>query len=49
MAKYHVRDGHKRHDGKEYAPGEVIECDEEVAKKLRLDPATEEKDKKAKK
>lgn len=43
MARYYVRDGHKRHDGKEYAPGEVIECDEDTAKRLRLEPAPEEK------
>lgn len=38
MPKYIVMDGHKKHDGREYAPGDVVECSEEIAKTLRLGP-----------
>jgi hypothetical protein len=38
MPKYTVADGHKKHDGKKYAPGDVIECSEAVAERLRLVP-----------
>ncbi len=43
MSKYLVRDGHKHHNGKEYAPGAVIECDDDTAMRLRLEPAPEDK------
>jgi len=50
MPKYIVKDGHKKHDGREYAPGDVIECDEETAKALRLEPVlSDEKPAKGKK
>ena len=38
MPKYLVKDGHKKHDGKLYAPGDMIECAEDVARQLRLEP-----------
>ena len=43
MPKYLVKDGHKKHDGKLYAPGDMIECAEDVARQLRLEPVKEEK------
>ncbi len=43
MPKYIVKDGHKKYGGKLYAPGDTIECSEEIAKQLRLEPAKEEK------
>ncbi len=43
MPKYIVKDGHKKHGGKLYAPGDTIECSEEVAAQLRLEPVKEEK------
>lgn len=43
MPKYLVKDGHKKHGGKLYAPGDTIECTEMVAAQLRLEPAKEEK------
>jgi hypothetical protein len=38
MPKYTVADGHKKLNGKKYAPGDTIECTEEVAARLRLVP-----------
>jgi hypothetical protein len=38
MPKYTVVDGHKKHDGKIYAPGEQIDCPAAVAERLRLAP-----------
>ena len=42
MPKYLVKDGHKKLGGKLYAPGETVECTEEVATQLRLEPVKEE-------
>ena len=38
MPIYTVADGHKKHNGKKYAPGDMIECSVEVAARLRLVP-----------
>ncbi len=38
MPKYTVADGHKKHDGKKYAPGDQLETTPEVAARLRLVP-----------
>lgn len=46
MAKFIVTDGHKQHDGKLYAPGDVMEVSEDIARALRLSPAPEEEGKK---
>jgi hypothetical protein len=42
MARYIVEDGHKLHDGQLYAPGEIIECSEEEAARMRLKAAASE-------
>lgn len=39
--KYLIVDGHKKINGKSYAPGEIIECDAETAARLRLQPVKE--------
>ena len=39
MPKYIIKDGHKKLGGKLYAPGDTIECTEEIALQLRLVPA----------
>ena len=43
MPKYLVKDGHKKLGSKLYAPGDTIECTEEVAAQLRLEPLKEDK------
>jgi len=45
MPKYVVVDGHKKINGKRHAPGDLVECTDEVAKQLRLEPAKEESQK----
>lgn len=53
MPKYTVADGHKKHNGKKYAPGDPIECSAAIAERLRLvpvedKPPVDDKDKKPK-
>ncbi len=38
MPTYTVADGHKKINGKKYAPGDPIECSAEIAARLRLVP-----------
>lgn len=49
MPKYKVVDGHKKIDGKLWGIGDVVECSEDVAAQLRLEPiiGTEESQKSA--
>lgn len=41
MPKYKVVDGHKKIGGKLRAPGDIVECSEEVAAQLRLETVVE--------
>lgn len=43
MAKYIVKDGHKVHDGVLYAPGDIIDCSDDIASSLRLVLCCQEK------
>ena len=38
MPMYTVADGHKKLNGKKYAPGDTIECSAALAERLRLVP-----------
>lgn len=49
MPKYKVVDGHKKIGGKLCAPGEIVECSEEAAAQLRLEPVAEKEKEKGKK
>ena len=48
MPKYKVVDGDKEHDGKKYAPGDVMDVSAETAAHLRLVPVPEEEKEKKK-
>ncbi len=43
MPRYLVKDGHKKYEGKRYAPGDTMECSEDVAHLLRLEAVKEER------